>query len=38
LTGKRREQAKRLVDQELVAMGAEAEQKRREDRLAKYAY
>ena len=37
LTGKRRDQAWKLVDQELAAMGAETETKRIADRRAKYS-
>lgn len=36
LTGRRREAAQRLVDQELAAIGAEPETKRQADRRAKY--
>lgn len=36
LTGKRREQARKLVDQELAAMGATPETQRIEARRAKY--
>ena len=36
LTGKRREQAKKLVDQELAAMRAESETKRQADSRAKW--
>lgn len=36
LTGKRREQAQKLVDQELAAMGAQSETERQAERRAKW--
>lgn len=38
LTGKRREKAMRLVDEELAAMGAKTEQQRRDERRAKFGF